>query len=58
MTSRPSMAAKMQFLLYETYEKHITANYPFYMVSIDLEKAIDQVPFHKMSSEGQCTRQK
>ena len=32
VTSRPSMAAK------------IKANYPLYMVSIDLEEAVDQVP--------------
>ena len=32
------------FIVCHLQEKHITANYPFYMVSIDLEEAIDQVP--------------
>ena len=32
------------FIVYHIQEKHITVNYPFYMVSIDLEEAIDQVP--------------
>ena len=35
---------KYAFLLYVTYrKKHMTANKPFYMTSIDLEEAFDQV---------------
>ena len=42
------------FIVWHLQEKHITANYPLYMVSIDLEEAIDQVPQDVILR--QCTR--
>ena len=44
VTSRQVMAPNMHFTVCHLQKKHMTANKPLYMTSIDLEEAFDQVP--------------
>ena len=44
MTSRQVVAPNIHFTVGHLQKKHMTANKPLYMTSIDLEEAFDQVP--------------
>ena len=44
VTSRKVVAPNMYFTVCHLQERHMTANKPLYMTSIDLEEASDQVP--------------
>ena len=43
-TSRQVVVPNMHFTIRHLQKKHMTANKPLYMTSIDLEEAFDQVP--------------
>ena len=44
VTSRQVVAPNMHFSICHLQKKHMTANKPLYMTSIDLDEAFDQVP--------------
>ena len=44
VTSSQAVAPNMHFYVCHLQKKHMTANMPLYMTSIDMEEAFDQVP--------------
>ena len=44
VTSRQGVVPNMHFTICHLQKKHMTANKPLYMTSIDLEEAFDQIP--------------
>ena len=44
VTSRQVVVPNMHFTVCHLQKKHMTANKPFYMTSVDLEEAFENVP--------------